>query len=348
MKNDEYAKIKALLTRAFRKTNAEEMLVQIVAQKTEILDFLDTPDAESFFYTLQSSSEPEWVARIIDALMVPADLPIAEQAIVEALHDAAEDEEREIGRAFSTLLLPHLPIDKLRFAYYFVNVPRADPQHVAYLMAEPVVQAALTAEPEHSRKRFMIDLVGKFVNDLVRHGITPLTILYAMKAISSMVNAAFNHDSECKERGLSLDVIGEHIVVSEPLSAQLLLQAIETRCHIDRSAAHCLLAWIVAISRSKPFLFFGLKCQKSKTGITFTLDHDKALDGDDPFKKWVLTEENEPVELTFKIKDLQMKDLMDNASGNPALSADDEIEITHNLGRAALSLAYDYSIKHPN
>ena len=126
MKNDEYSEIKAFLSHAFGQTDVEETLSQITTRKTEILDFLETPEAEPFFVARQADSDPEWVARIFDTLMTPVDMPATEQAIVEALHDAAEEEERQIGRAFGTLLLLKLPIDKLMFASYFKGVPRID------------------------------------------------------------------------------------------------------------------------------------------------------------------------------------------------------------------------------
>lgn len=343
MKNDEYSKVKAFLSHAFVQTNVEEILSQITERKSEILDFLESPEAEPFLLARKADSDPEWVARIVDTLMTPADMPATEQAIVEALHDAAEEEEREIGRAFGTLLLLNLPIDKLMFASYFKGVPRLDADQIDYLNKKPIVQAALASE--HSGEPFMASLAGNFLRALVEHGITPLTILYATKAIVSLVKAAIGHKSELKNTGISIDMSGEHISVSEPLNTNLLLQAIETRCGIGRSAASCLLTWIMDVGRSKPFLFFGLQSKKTKTGFTFTLDKD--FDASNPFKRWEIGDEK-PVELVYRINYLKTDDLVENASANPDLSTDDQIKITHNLGRAALSLSYADYLKHLN
>ena len=64
-------------------------------------------------------------------------------------------------------------------------------------------------------------------------------------------------------------------------------------------------------------------------------------------KGWEIGDEK-PVELVYRINYLKTDDLVENASANPDLSTDDQIKITHNLGRAALSLSYADYLKHLN
>ncbi len=274
---------KALLTEALSTNNNEDALQQVASHREAILNYLESAEADE---TLDlPNPESAWVARVFEALAGPVTVSDEEQAIIDALFSATKGREQELGMIFRTMLLNTLPPALLLFDYWFHGISVIDDKLRRYLLKSPVVQAALSDDArQHSDDPTYRTAADHFVLALASHGLTPLTLFYAIESISGLIEEAIFYSELPEDADFRLQYETDHFTVEpSPLNAEALLEEIEERCDCDGAMARLLLIWTIQIVRYKPFLFRWFKATPLRHGVSlsFTGESERDLN-----KRW--------------------------------------------------------------
>lgn len=259
---------KRLLEDALRQPYDAGSLNVLRENAEAILHYLEeTSEEEKFDLSLEEIDEQR-IGQIYETLVLSAELPPEEQATMKALFEASEREEYRIGEAFEALLndLPKMFRDLER---WFESVPAVDPDIQDYLLDSPVAEAIA---PELARQ-----LAGK--------GMTPLTFVYAIEAVSALIETAI-YSGELKEEYERLVIgKGSEILIPEPLTIDEVLEAIAVQAKCNLETSQLLLYWFIEVARYKPFLFSWFAADTLAKGVSLRLLEENE---DDLQQRWLV------------------------------------------------------------
>lgn len=329
---------KALLVKVLSTPDDENALKQVAAHRKDVLHYLESAEADETLDLLDREPKPAWVARVFETLAGPVTVPDEEKAIIDALFSATKGREQELGMIFRTVLLPSLPVDLLRFDYWFHGVSVIDDKLHSYLINRPVVKAALSDENLENPKDPIHSRVMDFVFDQVKHGLTPLTLFYAIESVSGLIEEAiFNRElSEDAEFRLIYEA-SSLSAQPHPLSAEALLEEIEERCNCARVVAQGLLIWLIEVARYKPLLFrwFASSPLKNGVSLSFTGQSNRNL-----YERWEARShilqyyERLPFDVHHQKKVIPL--IEEIKASNAHFNDNDSIRYSYRLGREML------------
>jgi hypothetical protein len=210
---------------------------------------------------LDHSSSPEWLSQVYQALSEAEPLPCLPVDSRNAMIEANEHEEGEIGHAFKDGLLNDLE-DLKDLSAYFMEVPPVSWKRQKDLREVPSVIAA--------RPQSLM---------LVEHGLTPLGVFYATTAVVSLAN-------RLRESG-TLESLGP-VCLSYPRGSSLYtctpsgfvdycVAEVMGVSHCGEQAAAALIRWLIDVARVKPYIFKGASAVQHPSGVL--LDCDKSTPG---------------------------------------------------------------------
>jgi hypothetical protein len=234
------------------RSRAADVLQELEEQDDDLGDLLDGAGLTGI--------DPEWLARVYEALASGEAAPDAPE-----LHAHAE-EDADIGSAYAQVLSPSLP-PKLQLERWLDNVPELPASHVERLRAAPDTRAA-----------------KGFPDALTRKGVTPLVVFNTFEALSTLVQRAARQGLVTASAPLELDLAEGYLQASPyPLRAETVIAEIATMCNRDRDLARSLCHWSIGVAWVVPTLFERVRVEKSAVGIEL---HPDARSIPDLYVRW--------------------------------------------------------------
>jgi RNA polymerase sigma factor (sigma-70 family) len=213
-----------------------------------VLDFLEQPSGEEFFQKHGAHMSVERLSDIYAALGSQEALDDEEVRIRDALLQASEEEDSAIGNAFFEVLLPTLPDRLTNFAgHVFLGAP--------------------TIEPEICQKILLTDLSvrrgGPMASDLVRFGITPVTILVGSQGVADLARRFCAAEKIERGQKLILDRGGTrgHSGFLPILARDSSIREVRLVTELPGPTAERLFNWLAAVSGYVSQLFNGFDAQ---------------------------------------------------------------------------------------
>ena len=246
-----------------------ELLSQLAQRAEEIMNSLDSPEAMDISEQEMRSLQPNWVARVYEALGTAGQ---EEEALEEALDISTEpgyahvEAEYEVGKAYRLSLIPGLPPHLADLPRWLSNLPEVDSDERIGLLDTPSAKGA-----------------GPDSRHLARYGVTPLTVLDATNAVSRLL-----------QRYLRTERLKEPIILShhgvndgEVLNAEHLADEVSQVAVCREPTARVLLDWSIEIAHIK-FLLFDTFVAETAGGESLRLIY-KGEKQPDLHKRWGLS-----------------------------------------------------------
>ena len=148
----------------------EQALAQLRIEAEEVREALEENDLE-LSESEREALNPEWTAKVFEALASEDDIAKREKSISEAIESLHEEEDAEIGRAFAESLVPTLPKDFRNWDVWFKGVPKVPVVHQDFLRNLTVVKSGMP-----------------FAEGLVPYGLTPATFFEAAHGIQLLTD----------------------------------------------------------------------------------------------------------------------------------------------------------------
>lgn len=231
-----------LFYRALASHGDDSALQAVREHAAEIVETLDEVGPMSLDQL--NSLSPEWVAKIYESLFVGLGVSLRPEVEKGEAEEAHRSEDSKIGEAFRDVLLADLG-KTLQFPAEIASLDEISGPDRARLSMTPDVLAAR-------------DVSAWWV----AHGIRPLTVFYATKAISGLLERYFRHGLL---RGESVVLGDDSITVGDrdlvrPLSV-LLREEISRRAECEPRTSQALYSWLLRVAQYKPWLFAGFEAQ---------------------------------------------------------------------------------------
>jgi hypothetical protein len=250
-------KPRELLHRLFLSTGDEELLAKASKESSEILAAMDQADWDEVLDEESASKlDLEWAGKVYEAL-AKSHVSKGDAALFEALFEGRAMDERKIGEAFECLM-EKVSRPTRELSSYFGSLPDVSDSRREELLSSPAVQASSHAL------------------NLVRWGITPITIFTATEAVALLV------DRKVRRGKLSAEipvVISKRSPSSAPQNRSAQEIPFQTVKMEIRSATRCseeasgrVLDWTIDAAQSVPFLYRGLRAQIHEKGISLISD----------------------------------------------------------------------------
>lgn len=258
---------KSFLEKLLAHPGDQNLLNEAKKHAETLIAYLEESDQE--WPMLQEEKGADgWNAAIMEALAENA-LTEADKAMIDALYQANERDERRIGHAFASSLLKDLPPRLTDFDNWFKDLPVVDVEMQQYLLTSPVSKVI----PE------------KIAIGLVKHGFTPLSFLYAIEAVSNLLETAMHYQDLNPASPVSLAYSGKKLTAGpQPLTAEVLIREVEDHCMCDNQSAHALIFWLYHAARYKPWLFRWFVAEPTAEG-KLLLHFNRELDLE-PSERW--------------------------------------------------------------
>jgi len=228
--------IQALLEAVLASPGDRALLKQVSERAPEFLSYLEQEPSQAVQDQL-SQCPTAWMAEVYGAIVGEADDSPEEIAASEILNQPNVEQDLEIGRAFAEALMSNLPYSLKQIDDYLRDVPEVEEEEMIELGQEPSVKAGLP-----------------YSEQLVRYGVTPLTIFYSTEAVAGLFNRMLRHDVIASEEAILKPIMESPDDVT---NYQLVTNAIANLSECDLLVAQALLPWIVDVARYKPLLFRG-------------------------------------------------------------------------------------------
>jgi DNA-directed RNA polymerase specialized sigma24 family protein len=259
-----------LLEDVLRSTGNQELLAQVRQRADEILFALE--NSESFGLSEEEMREidPLWVAEVYRA--VSGVLDAAEETPeARALFRAHAEEEASIGYAFREALMPDLPGHLREIGRWLRSAPRVDEEEVRELLNEPSARAAT---PTYSEQ-------------MAPYGVTPLTVFYAVEAVSSLLDRVIRYGIVERGAVVFLDHKFASTTVREGdgLGSEMLVDEVSKVAECSVEAARALYSWAILVAQYKPFLFDGFQATPKGEGVCLVQATQRY---EDLFQRWGL------------------------------------------------------------
>ena len=259
-------KPRELLRQLFLSTGDEELLAKASKESSEILIAMEQVDWDQVLDEESASRlDLEWVAKVYEAL-AKSHVSKGDAALFEALFDGRATDERKIGEAFECLV-EKVSRPTREFSSYFGSLPDVSDSQKEELRSSPAAQASSHAL------------------DLMRWGITPVTIFTATEAVALLVDRKVRRGKLSGQKPVMISK-GKPSADPQSLSAQEL--PFQTVAMEIRSATRCseeasgrILDWTIDAAQTVPFLYKGLRAQFHEKGISLICDEscpEKLLD----------------------------------------------------------------------
>jgi DNA-directed RNA polymerase specialized sigma24 family protein len=236
-----------MLMRAIKSGMQESTLQNIRDHKELVFEFLESAEAEPFFAKHAETFAPELLAQLYAALGCQEDTDPEDAVRMASFLEACEEDEEQIGRAFSQVLIPNLPADLTRFRDQVFHVSSmVDQRRQDYLTAQTSVRCG-----------------GPSAAELALFGITPVMIVEASQGVANLARRF------CDSYGIER---GQHFIIDKVKKTEgyslerVLLQDISVRevmlvCEIPEPTAERLFGWLARVAEYAPNLFDGFSVE---------------------------------------------------------------------------------------
>ena len=261
-----------LFQKALRSPQQSQMLQDIRANAKEILLALEAMDDSQAMELNLEEVSPQWVAEVYDAIFQGAGAGL-QPAVAEAqAREAHEKEDTAIGKAFRDALLADLN-DDLRFPAEVRTLREISQKERERLGRAPDVRAG---SPESEW--------------WLAHGIRPLTVFYAAKSVSGLLDRYLRRGvlpTAPVVLGDESVRIGDDEKTLRPLSG-LLEEEISRRAECSPEIASALYSWLLRVAQYKSWLFAGFEANPQPDGRTVLLTRsDEKFE--QTYQRWGLT-----------------------------------------------------------
>jgi RNA polymerase sigma factor (sigma-70 family) len=206
---------------------------------------LASPSSNTFDNNVERAvaARPDWAAKVYEALAGSVEIDAEDQAELEKLIEVKREDDISVGRMFKCLV--HDLGDYLKnWDAWFNGVSLVNERDRAYLVKQPDVVAA-----------------GAEADGLVRYGVTPLTLLYAMEGVRVAADALRRTETLTYADAVVITVDPKRAKLSvETLDPKVAIERIIAMAEVNGSVARALLNWLVAVAHEKAFLFDHYEC----------------------------------------------------------------------------------------
>lgn len=221
----------------------EDLLEMVRQRAEEIMASLDDPEQMDISEEELRELDPLWVARVYEA--VSPESVNAESAESSDLFYAHADEEREIGVAYISSLIPGLPKHLADLpGKWLANLPPVDDGEMQDVLDSPSAIGA-----------------GPLARGLARYGVAPLTVLDATDAVARLLDRCLRTGRVSSEAPITLSHHGMN--EGELLNAEDLADEISRVAECREPTARVLFDWSIEVAQIKPLLFNGFVAQSS-------------------------------------------------------------------------------------
>lgn len=245
-------KVRDFLSRVLTAPNPEEHIDEMRERMPEVLDYLDQLEevnAKEAIGIEPENLDPTRLAWLYGVFGGESGLSEEEQAEVEVCFYATAGEEHAVGEAYYTLL-EGLPSRLTDLEAWFRSVPHVSKSHQDNLRNTPAVRAA---PPE--------------IQNLVVHGITPLTLYRAADTVPGLIKRARRYDMLPADAPITITIDdGTLSAEPKPPSGEAYVAEAAQRCKCSAETAFQLLAWNIEVAERKPLLFEGLEAEPAAGG----------------------------------------------------------------------------------
>lgn len=250
----------------------QELLRAVRERSAELLEAFQDIESLGIPEEELEGLDPLWVADIYEAIASVEEEPPPEEAeTIRALLEASANDERSVGTAYKLSLMPGLPEHLQLLENHLATLPMSDPEEIEELLETPAAQAAWP----HSE-------------GLARYGVTPLTILYATDAISSLLERLKNYEMLPRDEPVLLVANREISYDGEgaTLTPEVLAKEIANIAECRDDVARVIFAWTLEVAQYKPALFAGLRAEPTEGGVRLIASADRH---DNLFERWGVT-----------------------------------------------------------
>src|ERR1700730_11280986 len=236
-----------LLVSAIKSEMREAALRNIQENKNPVFEFLESAQAEPFFAKYRDTFTPENLAQLYAALGCQEHVDPEDAALIESFFEGSEQDEEKIGRAFSEVLIPNLPVELTRFRdRIFHGAELVDPRQHAHVMSQPCVRAGGTAAAE-----------------LALFGVTPVTIIEATQGVANLARRYCDQSGVKRYDRFIVDKVGktEGYSMNAVLSRDHSVREVMLVCEIAEPTAARLFDWLTRVTEYAPSLFDGFEAE---------------------------------------------------------------------------------------
>lgn len=246
-----------LLRQLFLSAGNEDLLASVSKESDEILSAMERVDWDQVIDEEAAIKlDLEWVGRVYQALAKPH-VTQGDAALFEALFKGRATDEQDIGEAFQCLV-EKIAHPTRQFSCYFGSLPEVSDTQKKELLSSPAVQASSHAV------------------DLVRWGITPVTIFTATEAVALLV------DRKVRRRKLFGQIpvviskedpqVDPQNLLAQELPFQTVAMEIRSATRCSEEASNRILDWTIDAAQSVPFLYKGMRAEIQGKGISLVSD----------------------------------------------------------------------------
>lgn len=248
-----------LLRQLFLSTGNEDLLEKASKESDDILAAMENADWDQIIDEEAAEKlDLEWVAKVYAAL-AKSHVSEGDAALFEALFEGRARDERKIGEAFECLV-EKLSTPARQFSSYFGSLPAVSDGQKAELISSPAVQASPHAL------------------EIVRWGITPVTIFTATEAVALLVDRKVRRGKFSEQKPIMISKESPRVspqnLPAQELPFQTLAMEIRFATRCSEEASSRILDWTIDAAHSVPFLYKGLRAEVHEKGIGLISDKD--------------------------------------------------------------------------
>jgi hypothetical protein len=249
MSQDDQSKAEEILSLAVLSEMKSKDLTLIRQHRDLVLNFLDSPQSEIFFARHAEVFTAEQLVEFYSVLGPEEIADPEDAAIMDALLSASEEDEEQIGRAFSQVLISNLPQDMKRF---YQGVLQGAP-----LLDSPRREALIS--------QTSVRFGGEAAVELTYYGLTPVTIVEATQGVANL-GRRFCDQRNIKQYQSFIFATGARAIDAfsskDVLARDIAVREVMWTCEIHEATASRLYDWLTRVAGGyAPGIFDGFHVQ---------------------------------------------------------------------------------------